>query len=129
MRTLLIVDYANLKSSVKDMGFKLDIKRFLSYFRSNYNIMQARFYYGLDTRNKLSSRFLYSVSKIGFIVVSKKVKYICIKKGTNPIFLPKCNFDVEITLDITKYINDFDELVLISGDGDFAPCSNIFRRK
>ncbi|MEM2174331.1 MAG: NYN domain-containing protein [Candidatus Micrarchaeia archaeon] len=31
----------------------------------------------------------------------------------------KCDFDVEITLDVMRMINDFDSLILFSGDGDF----------
>ncbi|GIW66621.1 MAG: NYN domain-containing protein [Candidatus Parcubacteria bacterium] len=32
----------------------------------------------------------------------------------------KCDFDVEITLDVMKMINNFDSLILFSGDGDYA---------
>ena len=38
-----------------------------------------------------------------------------------PIFRRKCDFDVEITLDVMKRMNYFDSLVLFSGDGDYAP--------
>lgn len=37
------------------------------------------------------------------------------------IFRRKCDFDVEIVMDIHKLINKFDSLMLFSGDGDYAP--------
>lgn len=33
----------------------------------------------------------------------------------------KCNFDIEITLDVIKNLGNFNSLILFSGDGDYAP--------
>ncbi len=37
-----------------------------------------------------------------------------------PIEIPKCDFDVEITTEIMKHFDDFQTIILLSGDGDFA---------
>jgi uncharacterized LabA/DUF88 family protein len=37
------------------------------------------------------------------------------------IFRRKCDFDVEIVMDVHKFIDKFDSLILFSGDGDYAP--------
>jgi uncharacterized LabA/DUF88 family protein len=37
-----------------------------------------------------------------------------------PVYRRKCDFDVEITLDVIKRFNDFNCLILFSGDGDYA---------
>lgn len=37
-----------------------------------------------------------------------------------PIYRRKCDFDCEITLDIIKNIDNFESLILFSGDGDYA---------
>ena len=42
------------------------------------------------------------------------------KNLTTPIKRRKCDFDVEITKDVLNKINDFDTLLLFSGDGDYA---------
>ena len=36
-----------------------------------------------------------------------------------PVLRRKCDFDVEITMDILNNINNFDGLILFSGDGDY----------
>ncbi len=43
------------------------------------------------------------------------------------LFEPKANFDVEITLDALRYIDNFDHVVLFSGDGDFVPLLEYLR--
>jgi len=36
-----------------------------------------------------------------------------------PIYRRKCDFDCEIVMDIMRNINDFDGMILFSGDGDY----------
>lgn len=36
-----------------------------------------------------------------------------------PIFRRKCDFDCEIVMDIMNHLNDFDTMILFSGDGDY----------
>lgn len=37
------------------------------------------------------------------------------------VFRRKCDFDVEVTMDVQRLIDKFDALILFSGDGDYAP--------
>jgi hypothetical protein len=42
----------------------------------------------------------------------------------------KCDFDVEITLDVMKNFNNIDGIILFSGDGDFKPlCEYLLNNK
>lgn len=43
------------------------------------------------------------------------------------LFAPKANFDVEIALDALRYADDYDRLVLFSGDGDFVPLMQLLK--
>lgn len=43
--------------------------------------------------------------------------------------LPKCNFDVEITVDAIRRMNGYDTLVLMSSDADFVALSRYLRTK
>jgi len=47
-------------------------------------------------------------------------KAIKLDKAGIGLFEPKANFDVEITGDALNYSNNFDTIILFSGDGDFA---------
>jgi len=43
-----------------------------------------------------------------------------LEKREIKLLLPKANFDVEITLDMILFIEEFNTFILFSGDGDFA---------
>lgn len=45
------------------------------------------------------------------------------------LYSPKANFDVEATLDMILFSDKFDNFVLFSGDGDFAPVVKYLRSK
>jgi len=46
-----------------------------------------------------------------------------------PVYRRKCDFDVEITKDALNMINDYDTLLLFSGDGDyFALTENLIKK-
>lgn len=41
----------------------------------------------------------------------------------------KCDFDVDIVVEMIRYIDKYDTFVIFSGDGDFAPAVKFFREK
>lgn len=61
-------------------------------------------------------RFIRTVINCGYSIVRKDVKLIRSEEGP----LLKSNFDVEIAVDMTRKISDYDVAVLVSGDGDFT---------
>lgn len=54
---------------------------------------------------------------MGYVVKAKEVKRIRLEDNT---FEWKGNLDVELTIDVLGNINNFDTLILMSGDSDFA---------
>jgi uncharacterized protein (TIGR00288 family) len=67
----------------------------------------------------------------GFSVRSKEVKMIP-HHDDDGVFLgkiPKCNFDVEITLDAMSKIEKYDTIVLFSGDSDFGRLLSYLKSK
>lgn len=45
------------------------------------------------------------------------------------IFIPKCNFDVEITVDAIRLIQTYDTIALFSGDADFISLLRFLRKR
>lgn len=43
--------------------------------------------------------------------------------------IPKCNFDVEISVDSIRRMDTYDTLVLFSGDADFVSLINYLKKK
>ncbi len=92
------------------------------------------FYYGYYARDKRlpegekDAKHDNSVFRIdkarknGFSVITKEIKMIP-QYDENGKFVgkfPKCNFDVEITMDVITKISKYDTIMLLSGDSDFG---------
>jgi uncharacterized LabA/DUF88 family protein len=107
---------------------------------------QKRFYYGLDQRDKSTWHITYLADRYNFIVNKKPIQWIKhylevkdkniklnhkIRRDRDGIFIeiPKCNFDVEITIDAIRLVEHYDTFALFSGDSDFSMLLKFLRRK
>jgi uncharacterized LabA/DUF88 family protein len=93
--------------------WELDLKRFRIYLEQKYHVTKAYYYLGcvVDENQDLYEE----IQSAGFILVFREhnSKMIGIKKG---------NVDTDIVFSIMKRLykrEDFDKLVLVSGDGDY----------
>lgn len=115
-KILVVIDAANLESSVKDLGWWIDYVKLKALFDKK-RLLEIRDYcVAHNTENQ--NKFFTFLKKNGYKLITKPLKIIKapeIKKGD----LRKANFDVEITFDVLERINKFDTLVLFSGDSDF----------
>lgn len=65
---------------------------------------------------KEHDKFLTILKKTGYKLVTKPLKLI---RDKNKGHLRKANFDVEIAVEAIKFLKEFDNLILFSGDSDF----------
>jgi uncharacterized LabA/DUF88 family protein len=113
----VLVDWANVYGWRKSLKSEPDPQKIYSYFRTYFQVKEIRIYYGQDDHPK-SGAFLTRLTRIGYEVISKPVKYITTAGG----LMRKCDFDLEIAVDVMKYLHNgrFQTFVFLSGDGDFA---------
>lgn len=129
-RTIVIIDYGNVEKWKHGLGWKVGIrelaqlvKRF-SHGGPNARSLR-RFYYGSDygPHDRSTSLVDWSRSKLEmadwnkFEVVTKRVKYIRSKDAVLG-YEKKCDLDVEMTVDLIRMRDAYDDVVLFSGDGD-----------
>jgi len=148
-RILTFVDFANVNHWFDDEAYDLagaslqeghsveinivNLKRFLDCFSTD-----VRFYYGHDPANAGSMAFTRAAKHVfgSHRVFTKRIQQIRhdLTAGdsiTNTrlvhsddkgdfVWIPKCNFDVEISVDAMRLTNAYDTLCLLSGDADFA---------
>lgn len=119
-------------------GEKLGIDLIKLFDFNKHFSSQIRFYYGHDPKNKKSMRFL-GKSKFVFgekFVFSKPLQQVKhylkdLEKASNTrnvaydlsgeyVYLPKCNFDVEICVDAIRQMKEYDTFCLWSSDADFV---------
>ena len=107
---------------------------------------QVRFYYGHDPANKKSMGFSF-IAKSHFepyfyTKPIQKIKhylrgdeFISATRVINEdeegqyVYIPKCNFDVEISVDAIRLSDHFDTFCLFSSDADFVALSRYLKKK
>jgi uncharacterized LabA/DUF88 family protein len=128
-RTLVIVDFANVEKWKHSTKWQVGIQE-LANLVKNFSTGQRylrRFYYGADYGPKdystqmirWSEALLTRAKMNGFEVIAKRVKYI--HSADNVFgFEKKCDLDVEMAIDMIMEKDNYDTVVVFSGDGDLS---------
>ena len=116
-RVFVFIDAANILYSQQTLGWRVDYLKLKAYFETECNVRGIYFYTGRVGANNKQHNFLSRLESLGYVVKAKEVKRIQIGKDA---YEWKGNLDVELTIDVLKNIPQFDTLVLMSGDSDFA---------
>lgn len=148
-RILTFIDFANVdrwfdddpygldgKPLAVDQRIAIDMEKLRDFLRSFSQ--DIRFYYGHDSANPGSLAF-HTAAKHIFgksRVFTKRIQQV--RHDLTPadsvsntrvvhsddqgdfVFIPKCNFDVEITVDALRLVDTYDTICLLSSDADFA---------
>jgi uncharacterized protein (TIGR00288 family) len=111
----VFIDAANLELSAKDRRFKVDYKKLYKWI-GEFGCIEYAGFFTVRFDNKKHDKFLTLLKKIGYKLITKKLKHI---RDKNKGHLRKANFDVEIAVEAIKRINSYDVFILFSGDSDF----------
>lgn len=125
-RTIVVIDYGNVDKWKEDLNWNVDIQylgNLIKYLSIN-NKKLRRFYYGEDCGpnekhpkiTEWSKSVLERAEMNKFEVVKKRVKYIHDNKNNK--MEKKCDLDVEMAVDLIKEKENYDYIILFSGDGD-----------
>ena len=117
-RTALFIDGANLYSASRHLGFDVDYRNLLEYFRSKTNVVRAYYYSALlDTEEYSPLRPLTDwLAYNGYNLVTKTAREFTDVNGRRRI---KGNMDVELAVDMLELAPRLDHAILFSGDSDF----------
>jgi len=126
-RTIVIVDYGNVEKWKNSLKWKVDIK-LLAGLVKNLSFGKQflrRFYYGSDygkdeksdALSEWSRSVLERAGMNRFEIVTKRVKYIY-SQDNKYGFEKKCDLDVEMAVDLIRERDNYDSVIIFSGDGD-----------
>lgn len=117
-RVALFIDGANLYSASRNLGFDVDYRNLLVYFRSKAQIIRAYYYSALlETEDYSPLKPLTDwLAYNGYNLVTKAAKEFTDATGRRRV---KGNMDVEIAVDMLELAPKIDHAVLFSGDSDF----------
>lgn len=146
LKTCVFVDAANLfYGGEKSLGWKIDYRKLLRYLKRKYQASKVFYYAGVELHgfehsilNKKSIdldallifyrkknvgrehvqrvKFYRNLGQFGYKLRLKPTK-IFWNHGKKT---KKANCDVDLTFDMMRYVNEYRNVVLLSGDGDFA---------
>jgi uncharacterized LabA/DUF88 family protein len=114
-KVVFFLDYANINRASREKRYRLDYSDLLHYVGEERFLIEAYCYVPINPRNEhRSDGVIEELWHSGYIVNSKV--------GTIAGGTYKCNFDVEITMDVLKVVYQVkpDIIVLASGDSDFV---------
>lgn len=108
-KTFAFIDSQNVNLSVQAQKWKLDFRKFRQYLKDDLGVDKAFIFLGYLPGNE---KLFTNLQEFGFIVMFKPL----IDHGINIL---KGNVDADMVLHTMIEINNYDEAVLITGDGDF----------
>ena len=114
---LAFVDGQNLHlgTTLGDKPWKVNLSKFKIYLERKYGVTEA--YYFLGYVQEVNQEIYSEIQKAGFILVFKQ-------HNTAMLGKKKGNVDTDIVFEMMKRLyrkNDFNKIVLVSGDGDYKP--------
>ena len=113
-RASVFIDASNIYYSQKRLKWRVDFKKLLAYLKQEVNLVEIYYYSARDLSHNKQTRFLNFLEMIGYNLRSKNIKFIKKKKEKDGCH--KGNLDVELTIDILETKDNYDIIVLISGD-------------
>jgi uncharacterized LabA/DUF88 family protein len=127
-KAALFIDGANLHATAKALQFDLDYRRLLAEFEKRYSLLRAFYFTAtFDDQEYSSLRPLIDwLDYNGYTVVTKPAKeFVDAATGRRKM---KVNMGIELTVEAMQLVEHLDEIVLLSGDGDFRPLVEALQR-
>ncbi len=127
-RTALFIDGANLYSASRNLGFDVDYRNLLQYFRKQTNVLRAYYYAAvLETEEYSPLKPLTDwLAYNGYTLVTKPAREFTDAAGRRRV---KGNMDVELAIDMLELSERVEHAVLFSGDSDFRRLVEAVQRR
>ncbi|MEO8715736.1 MAG: NYN domain-containing protein [Acetobacteraceae bacterium] len=124
----LFIDGANLYSASRNLGFDVDYRNLLDYFRKLGTVMRAYYYAAvLETEDYSPLKPLTDwLAYNGYALVTKPAKEFTDASGRRRV---KGNMDIELAVDMLEMAPHLDHVVLFSGDSDFRRLVEAVQRR
>ena len=117
MTVYAFIDSQNLNLGTLQDGWKLDFGKFRTYLKNKYHVEKAFLFIGYIKQNEKLYRKL---RKFGYEIIFKPV--------LNHQGKPKGNVDAELVLQTMIEYPNYDNAIIVSGDGDFYCLINHLKR-
>ena len=117
-RLSIFVDGNNMFYAQQKNGWFFDPKRVLEHFAGEKNVELINAYWYTGLKDPQDQRgFRDALISLGYTVRTKILKEYY--DDTSGRYSQKANLDIEIVVDMFNTVEQYDRVILFSGDGDF----------
>lgn len=118
------IDSQNLNLGTQKVGWKMDWRKFRKYLADKYNVTHAFMFIGYMSENESLYEYMH---ELGFLVALKPTLDVTphthpdgskIDEGEEKTVI-KGNIDADLVLYAMKEFPNYDQAIIVSGDGDF----------
>ncbi len=127
-RLSIFIDGNNMFYAQQKNGWFFDPRRVLAYFtnRPDVSLTNAFWYTGIkDAQDQRG--FRDALISLGYTVRAKNLKEL--NDDNYGRYYQKANLDVEIVVDMFNTVDQYDQVILFSGDGDFERAVELLRAR
>lgn len=110
--TYAFIDASNIIYGAANHGWKMDFVKLYSYLSTRFKVDKIYYYAGLDKDNLKQIHFYEKLQEFGYTLHLVPVKVF--KDGKK-----KADIDSRMTFEMMKYFSQYDNAVVLSGDGDY----------
>lgn len=127
-KTSLFIDGSSLYFASKNLGFEVDYRMVLDYFRERTRLMRAFYYVAIPETEEYSPLKPLTdwLAYNGYTLVSKNVREF-MDQGVRR--RAKSNMDVEIAVDLMEQSSHIDHAIIFSGDSDLRRVIEAVQRR
>lgn len=110
-RVGVFIDSANLYYAAGKANLKIDYFQIAKWFHKHAESVELNFYTAFDPADQKQQDFFTDLENAGYRLIKKPIKVFADSV--------KGNMDIELAVDSLIKKDEYDSLVLVSGDGDF----------
>ena len=138
MRIAIFIDAANKFGFEQDLRMRIDLEKLDSFVLEKYKdfspqIKMKRFFTPVEKGDDWEKNsYILKIRKLRYEIITQVIKNVRTNdrgKDGNSIFHRKCDMDARIGFEIGTSWKQFDTLVFICGDSDFASIMEILVKK
>ncbi len=116
LTTFAFIDSQNLNLGVQKVGWKMDWKKFRDYLQVEHNVSRAYMFIGYMQEHEDMYNQLHD---LGYLIVLKPTLEIKATEKSKDKPIVKGNIDAELVLYAMKEMPNYQQAIIVSGDGDF----------
>ncbi len=105
----VFIDSQNLNMAIQDLGWELNFRKFIRFLKDKYKVEKVFLFIGYVEKYE---EMYKSLKSYGYEIIHKPT----LEYGNGKI---KGNCDAELVLQCMVEYENFDQAIIVSGDGDF----------